>query len=123
MYTEHYLKPTDAGAFQDFPAVNPNREFALSIGYTQSCPVCQGHGGWNLRLHAYSLHHHPDTPENRHRYSHFRSVCGHCNGLGSVHPSVTCQGHEWRWVKNLGRCYNRYECIHCAAVSDVDSSD
>jgi hypothetical protein len=26
-------------------------------------------------------------------------------------------------VRNLGRCYNQYHCIHCGQINNVDSSD
>ena len=113
-----YLEPTDPGAFDDWMKREP------WLMYTKECPRCKGHGGWNLTLNAYKLH--PgvaDTPSNRHLYSHFRTVCGHCNGHGYIHPENTCPGHEWVFKENLGRCYNRYRCIHCTAVSDWDSGD
>ena len=115
---EKYLESTDPGAFLDWPEV----DIRLIKGY-RLCPVCQGHRGWNLRLNAYPLHTLEDTAENRHRHSHFRCQCSHCNGWGQVHESVTCAGHEWKWIKNTGRCLNLYECIHCGKKHEVDSSD
>lgn len=92
-------------------------------GMTKECPRCKGYGGWNLQLNAYPLHTYPNTPENRHRYSHYRSSCGHCNGWGFVSSEVTCDGHEWKFEKNLGRCYNRHRCTKCGQQWDVDSGD
>ena len=31
--------------------------------------------------------------------------------------------HEYTHVKNLGRCYNRYQCTKCGRTMDVDSGD
>ena len=113
-----YLNPTDPGAFDDWTLKKP------SPAFKKVCPRCSGYGGWNLTLNAYGLH--PgmeDTQENRHRFSHFRAMCDHCSGWGYVHESNQCAGHEWKFVENLGRCYNRYECINCHVTSDVDSGD
>jgi len=109
---------TDPDAFLDHVKLQP------AYGCTVECPRCKGFGGWNLQLNAYGL---PageaDTPENRKKFVHFRAICGHCNGWGFVSPEETCQGHDWKWIKNVGNCLNRYECIHCKKTSDVDSSD
>lgn len=108
---------THPDAFVDWPVMQP------AHGYTKPCPVCKCHGGWNLQLNAYSLHHYPDTPENRHRYSHFRATCGHCHGWGYVRPENTCPGHEWVHVRNTDRCLAEYQCKHCNVVAEFDSSD
>lgn len=112
-----YMTPDHPDAFLDHPMKEPGF-------YKNVCPRCKGHGGWNLRANAYPLHGRPDTPENRHAFSHFRCSCNHCNGWGYVDDktAATCQGHHWVYVENLGRCYNRYKCEHCGAVNDVDSS-
>lgn len=117
---EKYLDHTDPDAFLDWPA--PKTESDLIKDY-KLCPVCQGHGGWNLSLNAYPLHGRESTPENRHRYSHFRCCCSHCNGWGGVHKSVSCVGHEWKHIATTGRCLNLYECVHCGKIQEVDSSD
>jgi hypothetical protein len=31
--------------------------------------------------------------------------------------------HDWKFVENLGRCYNRYKCSKCGRQWDIDSSD
>jgi hypothetical protein len=31
--------------------------------------------------------------------------------------------HEWVETKNLGRCYNQYECKKCGSIHKIDSSD
>jgi hypothetical protein len=115
----NFLDYNHPDAFVDFPVKEPYNDLKVL------CPRCKGHGGWNLRLNAYNLHDHPDTPENRHRYSHFRASCNHCDGWGYVseETAAKCQGHEWKFVQNLGRCYNRYRCIHCGQLNNVDSSD
>lgn len=113
-----YLEATDTDAFVDWPEV----EVRLLKG-NKVCPVCQGHGGWNLKLNAYNLHSYENTPENRHRYSHFRCCCSHCNGWKQVRADENCQGHEWKRIATTGRCLNLYECVHCGKKSEVDSSD
>ena len=116
-----FMDHTHPDAFVDFT------KMALPVWATpdqyKECPRCKGHGGWNLQRNAYSLHNYADTAENRHRYSHFCAMCGHCKGWGFVSVKVTCPGHEWVFDKNLGRCYNRYRCTLCSAINDVDSSD
>jgi RecJ-like exonuclease len=106
-------------AFVDFPKKDPKPEY----GMTKECPVCKGHGGWNLELNAYPLHNYENTPENRHKYSHFKACCSHCNGWGYTREDEDCDGHEWIFVKNLGRCYNQYECSKCGKTWNIDSSD
>lgn len=117
-YLKEYIDQNHPDAFVDFPG---KREPAY--GMTKECPVCKGYGGWNLELNAYSLHNEPDTPENRHRYSHFRASCSHCNGWGYVAPEENCTGHKWIHVRNEGRCLNRYRCIVCNKETVLDSSD
>ncbi len=112
-----YLTYDHPDAFVDFPKREPYGAF------TRECSVCKGHGGWNLRLNAYPLHNHPNTPENRHRYSHFKAQCSNCRGYGYVLPDQGDHAHEWVYHSNLGRCYNRYVCKTCGAFNDVDSSD
>lgn len=125
----HYLSPRDPDAFVDFPKKEID-SLCESIGRTTECPRCMGHGGWNLSLNSYPLHSHEDTPENRHRYGHFRSMCDICSGYGYVRPSQNnlnpeCveNGHGWKFDCNLGKCYNRYKCVTCGIFQDVDSSD
>jgi hypothetical protein len=96
---------------------------AAKYGMTILCPQCRGHGGWNLRVNAYSMHGRPDTPENRHRYSHFRAHCDQCGGYGYVRPDDADHIHEWVRVKNIGNCLNLYECKVCKRQREVDSSD
>lgn len=114
-----YLTPESPDAFVDFPVLDP-----VPLAYlTKICPVCHGHGGWNLRVNSYTL---PigtaDTPENRHKYVHFRAHCTHCNGWGYVREDETCTGHEWRHVRNTGNCLNLYRCDKCGKEWEIDSS-
>lgn len=111
----NYMTHTDPDAFLDFPSpVVPRTNHKL-------CPRCKGHGGWNLKLNAYP-NRYEDTAENRHKFSHFRSMCSNCHGWGQVHESQTCV-HEWTFVVNKGRCLNLYKCIHCSTPNLIDSSD
>jgi DnaJ-class molecular chaperone len=114
-----FLTPDHPDAFVDFSRKEPLYDYIVE------CPKCRGYGGWNLSLNSYSLHGRPDTPENRHRYRHFTCACSHCYGHGYVTEAIAakCSGHEWVRTMNLGRCYNRYECVHCGQINDVDSSD
>ena len=115
-----YMDHTHPDAFLDWEKKSP------AYGSTVECPRCKGFGGWNLKTNCYSMPQgYADTPQNRHLYVHFRTVCGHCNGWGFITPeeAAKCSGHDWKWVKNLGRCYNLYECVHCGAKSEVDSRD
>ena len=115
-----YLEHTDAQAFVDFPEVpNPPEYLEAAV----LCIKCKGHGGWNLKLNAYPLHQYEDTPENRHRYSHFRAGCSQCQGHGYVKPEDSDHIHEWKWVKNTGNCLNLHECEVCGKTREIDSSD
>jgi len=113
--TSHYLKPNDTGAFYDLIKKEKIKDY--------ECPQCKGYGGWNLKLNAYPLREHPDTAENRHKYAHFRASCNHCNGYGWVSKEDSTHIHNWIFVQNLGRCYNRYKCDICEKIWDIDSSD
>jgi hypothetical protein len=114
----NYLTPYDSGAFLDYPKREP------TASLTQECPRCYGHGGWNLRLNSYTL---PtgvqDTPEARHRYVHFKAHCTHCSGWGYVPEEQTCTGHEWTYVRTLGRCHELLRCSICGTEQEVDSTD
>jgi len=114
-----FLTPDHPDAFLDHPRKEP------WLNYTVECPRCRGHGGWNLSINSYNLHGKPDTPENRHRYSHFRKICDHCGGHGYVskETAAKCSGHEWKFLQNLGRGYDQYKCIHCGQINAYDSSD
>ena len=117
MDSSGFMLPTHPDAFLDHPRQEPGR-------YKIECPRCKGHGGWNLSVNAYPLHSREDTPENRHRYRHFRAACDHCNGWGYVSEQTAskCSGHEWVRTETLGRCYHRQKCIHCGETWDIDSS-
>jgi hypothetical protein len=115
-----YLEPTDADAFVDHPV--QDMDDAAKCGMNILCPQCKGHGGWNLRLNAYPLHEHADTPENRHRYSHFRAHCTQCQGYGYVTEDNADHIHEWVRIKTIGNCLNLHECRICKRQWEVDSS-
>ena len=123
-----YLEHDHPDAFLDYPETRSDNvlRMAKEIGLTKECPICKGHGGWNLRLNAYPLHDREDTPENRHKFSHFKSSCGQCNGWGYVDPNsldAICPEHEWVHLGSTGRCLHLYECKHCGKQHEVDSSD
>jgi len=113
-----YFGPNDPEAFVDYDGKKP------PIKDFKECPVCKGYGGWNLQLNAYPLRPRLENNSiNRHFYSHQKCNCNHCNGWGYVSQEITCDSHEWKFEKNLGRCYNRYKCAKCGLTKDVDSSD
>ena len=103
-----YLTPTDPDAFKDMEIRSPEGSYIKDPVF---CPVCQGYGGWNLRLDAYG----PGV--------HFKSHCFQCNGYGFVSAeskSATCV-HVWT-EKTVGRCLHEYTC-KCGEKRIVDSSD
>lgn len=117
---EPYLEPTDDDAFLDFPK-KEREPWAKDF---VECPVCFGHGGWNLRTFSYTL---PkgmeDNEENRHSHVHFRCFCQQCRGYGYTHPDNAKCIHNMVHFQNLGRCYNREKCTKCGMTQDIDSSD
>mgnify|MGYP001614272378 CR=1 FL=1 len=114
-----YLEPHDRDAFLDFPppaAPGPGKI---------TCSKCSGRGGWNLRMnaHPYMMRGRTDTPENRHRYLHFKASCDNCNGWGTVPAEQGEHVHVWARHRNVGNCLNVYRCNACGAEQTVDSSD
>lgn len=77
------------------------------------CPECEGYGGWIINRDAYG----PGR--------HFEAHCAQCSGWGwVVEGSVNHKCiHEWRHTRNLGNCYNEYECTKCGSKKKVDSGD
>jgi len=118
-----YLEPSDKDAFLDFPKEeSPFVKYKINKDYVE-CPKCFGHGGWNLKISDYSLQGKPNTPENRHKYSHFRSACGQCNGWGWTSLENTKCLHEYKWDRNTGMCLNVHKCTKCGKEVEYDSSD
>lgn len=121
---KEFLKSTDKDAYLDFPPLNLVLEDDEKM-----CPVCEGHGGWNLEPFAYYKSmirgKIEDTPANRHTRAHFRCVCSHCNGWGKVKMSEMCPGHIWEHHHKHAyfRCLNTYKCKLCGKLWEVDSSD
>jgi hypothetical protein len=127
-----YLEATDPDAFLDYPKFAPPVEYHPE--WAVECPVCQGHGGWNLRVNCYPLHHREDTPENRHFHAHFRCHCTQCAGWGWTTPENAECVHDYarqlsyaecrdRGVYHAGRCWHVYECSKCGKTLSQDSSD
>ena len=107
-----YITPDHPDAFVDYP----KRPCPAVHGYSYECAKCKGHGGWNLQLNAYSLHDRDDTPENRHRYSHFKAACDNCYGWGYVSFSQGDHVHEWEPIDSRqARCMTEYKCKICGA--------
>lgn len=79
------------------------------------CPVCRGHGNWNLRLDAYG----PGQ--------HFQAFCSQCSGYGWVRrgsANETCV-HKWRDITPSPApysCWHLEKCTGCGQEREVDSS-
>ena len=54
----------------------------------------------------------------------FSDSCGYAFSLHNQWAIFGCH-HTFKLIKNLGRCYNRYQCTNpnCGWIKDVDSSD
>ena len=108
--------------WQDYPEVPIPNDMDIAEAVLRSCPRCKQHGGWNLQVNAYPLHDRPDTPENRHHYSHFRASCGSCWGYGFLQKGQTC-AHVWNGPsRTIGHCLHEWTCSKCSAKREVDSS-
>lgn len=77
-----------------------------AYGLTVPCHICDCHGAYYTE-----------------RFPNLESQCGHCWGYGWIHPTNTCKGHEWKHIKEVGRCLTLWKCEHCDAERQVDSSD
>lgn len=109
-----YLRPTDPDAFKDWEVI-PIKETVVKNPVL--CPLCLGHGGWNLRLDAY-------TPRPGMK-NHFTCFCDSCWGEGYVEKDSLnhkCFPHEWE-RKTIGRCLHEWKCQKCGQLHTVDSSD
>lgn len=83
------------------------------------CPVCNGYGGWNIRLDAYG----PGK--------HFDAHCSQCNGWGWVNEADLCI-HDMRemsqeeckekGIYHYGIFNHIYECRVCGHRHNYDSS-
>lgn len=121
-----FLKPNDRDAFVDWPKIKFT-DFIEKYPYSWvekyvECPLCFGHGGWNLKINAYPLHEKENTPENRHYFSHFRCCCSQCNGYGYVSPDQTNHIHKWIRKEKIANCLHIYECEICKITQEIDSS-
>lgn len=112
-----FMDATHEKAFVDFPEKSTQPSH---LPNSQECPVCKGHGGWNLRLNAYPLHGYADTPENRHRYTHFRANCPQCNGYGWTND-LACL-HDFVRVGSIAMFQHKDECRKCGMAVVNDSS-
>lgn len=86
------------------------------------CPVCHGHGNWNIDLHAYG------------KNQHFQAFCSQCWGWGWVlkdSKDATCI-HEFNEISqkeckeigiaHFGNCWHVEKCKKCGVISSYDSS-
>lgn len=119
-----YLNPTDPGAFRDIPTkAPPGERWSDMTAYNTVCPLCLGHGKWNLRLDAYG------------GGRHFQAHCCQCNGYGwvrdgslnatCIHEETELSSSECRaaGVPHYGMCWHVYRCTKCGHIRSVDSSD
>lgn len=109
----------DATDFTDIPLL------AKPEGYPQGadtiCPLCHGHGKWNLELNAYGSG------------KHFQGGCGQCWGWGWVTPEDADCIHEFveisqakakaLGVMHFGMCWHVIQCTKCGRLRSYDSSD
>lgn len=106
-----YMTPEHPLAFLDMLA----KEEPKSSTEMVLCHVCQGRGGWHLKLFI-----HPQP------YPHFNAFCSQCWGWGWVEkgsPDDLCSRHQWA-ERNIGRCLHEWTCkLGCGATRTVDSSD
>jgi hypothetical protein len=89
------------------------------------CPKCKGYGGHNLEVNAYPLREGmEDTPENRHKYCHFRSACNQCVGWGYVTDKrdAECVHESGPGTRTNFNCVTNYCCTKCGKAWSVDSS-
>jgi len=108
----HYLP--DATDFTDIPAkLNPSErtDGARMAGSFVLCPVCHGHGCWNLLLNRYG----PGQ--------HFQAFCRQCWGWGWVEDG-TCV-HDFREVApdQPFRCWHTERCTKCGRTRSYSSDD
>jgi hypothetical protein len=112
-----YLDEGHPDAFVDFPA---KAERPAHLPGAVECPRCKGHGGWNLELNCYPLHGHESTPENRHRYAHFRASCAQCQGHGWTND-VACI-HDFHPAGSVAMFQHVHRCQKCGVEQVWDSS-
>lgn len=98
----------DATDFTDLPKREPTQ------AYTEECPVCHGHGRWNLRRDEYG----PGK--------HFQAFCRQCWGWGWVKPGLdaTCV-HDFKAVApdQPFRCWHTIACTKCGTKRSYSSDD
>jgi len=112
----------DATDFTDLPVLDvPSAKFPDMVGPWVHCPVCHGHGYWNLRLNAYGKP--GDPPAQR----HFRAFCRQCWSWGWVKTESTDSScvHEFKEIApdQPWRCWHTIKCTKCGETRSYDSSD
>lgn len=106
----------DATDFTDVTVKDaPSVRFPDMTGPWAHCPVCKGHGTWNLEVNAYG----PGK--------HFQAFCSQCWGWGWVKADgadAACV-HEFVEVKpdQSWRCWHTIRCTKCGHTKSYDSSD
>lgn len=92
--------------YTDIPVQEPEPDY----GKTIECPVCHGHGKFNLRLNAYG------------KGQHFQGVCQQCNGFGWVGEEDSVCVHKFV-EKPSGVMFDHpVECKKCGQRRVYDSS-
>lgn len=86
------------------------------------CPVCKGHGGWNIKLDAYG------------KGKHFQAFCTQCTGWGwvikgskdetCIHETEEISHKEAQklGVQTWGMFCHVYRCKKCGQTAAYDSS-
>ena len=121
----------NATNFTDIPLISEEK-FKDYLAYLKKpdaeihvCPVCHGHGAWNLTLNAYG----PGV--------HFQASCNQCSGWGYVTEEDLCihafvelaraeierRNAQGAKLLNFGRCWHVYECQKCGQIRYLDTSD
>lgn len=116
-----YLDTSSPDAFKDIEKKTPTNQYPVTDPV--ECPVCHGHGKWNLRIDAYGAG------------KHFQAHCSQCNGWGYVNKGsahAECV-HEYKelsqqecndkGIRHYGMCWHVYECTKCGTTMAQDSSD
>lgn len=107
-----YLTPADPDAFKDMQLKDsPNDRGYKMMDNPVFCPVCNGYGGWHLKIDAYGVG------------KHFNAHCSQCNGWGYVpanSKSATCI-HDFT-ERTIGNCLHKWTCTKCGEERIVDSS-
>lgn len=117
-YTSYLDKATN---FEDIEIKDkPETKYPGLQDMKYLCPVCLGHGKWNLELNSYG------------EGKHFQQSCFQCNSWGYVREKDYICIHEFKElsqkeckeesINHYGNCDHVYRCLNCNQIRHVDSS-